>query len=186
MRVRDKKGNNVENPCPEKARKRSTKWFRNKKCEDPCGCGGGYTKRYRTSSLQLFFFQRRPVPMLGCHEISLTRSRGDRPLLVPVGPAPVPVPAPAPAPALVIRALTGPVPKGGEGVPIPDVSLAVRRAAVRFLGAIVLFSSGFSGSTPLRDGLSAGARLGSISRASSRTSTAPSLRRSDATVSWIP
>lgn len=63
---------------------------------------------------------------------------------------------------------------------IADVSLAVRRA--RFLGAIELFGV----STPLRDGLSAGARLGSISRASSRTSTAPSSRRRDATVSWIP
>lgn len=73
---------------------------------------------------------------------------------------------------------------GGEGVHKPDVSLAVRRGApgaeTRFLGAIVLFGVSIPA---LKEGLSAGARLGSISFASSLTSTAPSLRRNDATVS---
>ena len=90
-----------------------------------------------------------------------------------------------PVPALVARGFIGPKTKdGGEGVHKPDVSLAVRRgipgAETRFLGAIVLF--GVSIPT-LKEGLSAGARLGSISFASSLTSTAPSLRRNDATVS---
>ena len=66
---------------------------------------------------------------------------------------------------------------GGDGVPRPGVSLDVRRCA-RLLGAIELLGV-------LREGLSAGARLDSISRASSRTRTAPSLRRSAGTVSCI-
>lgn len=74
----------------------------------------------------------------------------------------------------------------GEGVHKPDVSLAVRRvepgAEIRFLGAIVLFGVSIPAAA-LKEGLSAGARLGSISFASSLTSTAPSSRRSDATVS---
>jgi len=90
-----------------------------------------------------------------------------------------------PVPALVTRGFIEPKTKdGGEGVHKPDVSLAVRRGApgaeTRFLGAIVLF--GVSIPT-LKEGLSAGARLGSISFASSLTSTALSLRRNDATVS---
>ncbi|KAH9048626.1 hypothetical protein EDB83DRAFT_2317373 [Lactarius deliciosus] len=48
---------------------------------------------------------------------------------------------------------------GGDGVPMPDVSLAVRRV-VRLLGAIELLGV----SAPRREGLSVGARLGSISR----------------------
>ena len=90
-----------------------------------------------------------------------------------------------PVPALVAREFIGPKMKdGGEGVHKPDVSLAVRRGApgaeTRFLGAIVLFGVSIPA---LNEGFSAGARLGSISFASSLTSTAPSLRRSDATVS---
>lgn len=92
---------------------------------------------------------------------------------------------PVPVPALVAREFIEPKTKdGGEGVHKPDVSLAVRRGApgaeTRFLGAIVLFGVSIPA---LKEGLSAGARLGSISFASSLTSTAPSLRRRDATVS---
>ena len=92
---------------------------------------------------------------------------------------------PVPVPALAARELIEPNTKGGgEGVHKPDVSLAVRRGApgaeTRFLGAIVLFGVSIPA---LKEGLSAGARLGSISFASSLTSTAPSLRRNEATVS---
>ena len=140
----------------------------------------GKTYKYTPHRRRLVYFfflvaaaQRRPVPMPDCHGISPTCKRGEIPRVVPV---------PKPAPALVTRGLLmGPEPSGGDGVPMPDVSLAVRRV-VRLLGAIELLGV----SAPLREGLRAGARLGSISRASSRTSTAPSLRRRAATVSCMP
>ena len=158
-------------PCA-RGRKRKREREREREREEK----KGYTKR----CTGLLCYQRRPVPMPDSHGISPTRSRGEGPLLVSAPIPDVPAPPAVPAPALVTREINSPVPKGGEGVPNPEVSLAVRRATgARFLGAIALFGV----SKPLRDGLSAGARLGSISRASSRTSTAPSSRRSDATAS---
>ena len=115
-------------------------------------------------------FHRRVLPPPGCHVISPSRCRDDE--------------RDRSIPNRVVEPIPGP-----SGVPEKpsnaDVSDAVLRA---FLGAIIELFLGVSGFNPDLPGagLSAGARAGSISRASSRTSTAPSSLLNLLTISCSP